>query len=162
MSSNVTRPKRTASAPRSADGAPPQRRLIGFRIVGHVEPTRRGVDDAVECDVLGDDQISHLWTSNLIHDEYGVSAIRYSHARSDARAWKVCRNRQAQQRLLGGDGLAGGARRWRRGSPHAALRAPAVHVRERLGGLTIFYSSVEDWPDTNFYETVEDSSSAAA
>jgi hypothetical protein len=68
----------------------------------------------------------------------------------------------AQQRLLSGDGLAGGARRWPRGSPHAALRAPAVHVREPLGGLTIFYSSVEDWPDMNFYETVEDSSSVAA
>ncbi len=29
-------------------------------------------------------------------DQHGVSAIRCSHARSDARAWKVCRNRQAR------------------------------------------------------------------
>jgi hypothetical protein len=36
--------------------------LVDFRIVGDAEPTRRRVDDAIEGDVLGDDQISHRWT----------------------------------------------------------------------------------------------------
>jgi hypothetical protein len=34
--------------------------LVDLRVVGHAEPTLRRIDDPIEGDVLGDDQISHL------------------------------------------------------------------------------------------------------